>query len=126
MYSSVLSFLLKSDNVNNHMDQPLTWNLHVNHIVAKQSRTIALVRRHAWAMSYEVCKVVIRALVLSVAQYCLPAIANMSESKTRKLQVVQNRAFRLLLKCSLNAPFEQMHLDLGWPMLRDRDRKSVV
>ena len=44
----------------------------------------------------------------------------MSQSNTRKLQVVQNRACKLLLKCSLDAPVEQMHLDLGWPMLRDR------
>ena len=109
-----------------HMDQSLTWDLHINHVVAKQSRNIALVRRHAWAMSYEVCKVVLCALVLSVAQYCLPVLANMSESNTRKLQVVQNRACRLLLKCPPETPVKQMHSNLGWPMVRERFAISTL
>ena len=65
-----------------HMDQSLTWNLHTNHVVAKQSKNIALLRRHAWAMSHEICKMVVCALVLSVAQYCLLVLANMSELNT--------------------------------------------
>ena len=59
-------------------------------------------------------------------QYCWPALANMSESTTRKLQVVQKRACKLLLKCSRDALVEQMHLDLGWPLVRDRFAISTV
>ncbi|KAI8490912.1 hypothetical protein Bbelb_313310 [Branchiostoma belcheri] len=51
----------------------------------------------------------------AVVQYCAPVLANMSDSNMRKLQVVQNRACRLLLKCTPDTPTRQMHLDLGWP-----------
>ena len=109
-----------------HMDQSLTWNLHTNHVVAKQSKNIALLRRHAWAMSHEICKMVVCALVLSVAQYCLPVLANMSESNTGKLQVAQNRACRLILKCSLDTPVKHMHSDLGWLTIRERFATSTL
>jgi len=103
-----------------HMDPSLTWNLHTKYLVTKLSGNLAYVRRYACYIPDDVCKLVLQALVLSVVQYCSPLLASMSDSNMRKLQIVQNRACRLLLKCTSDTSVRRMHLELGWPTVRKR------
>lgn len=65
---------------------------------------LALVRRHAWSMPDTVRKIVIQALVLLVIDYCSPVLACVLESCCKMFQVIQNKAFRLALKCSFDIP----------------------
>ena len=69
---------------------------------------------------------VIQALVLSGLTYCAPVLASVSETCSKKLQVIQNKACRLALKCPFDTPVVKMHSDLGWLSVRNRLNSSTL
>ena len=63
---------------------------------------------------------VVKSLVLCHLDYCSTVWSSASSGELRKLQVVQNRAARLVLGCPLRANVSGMHTILHWLSVESR------
>ena len=90
------------------------------------SCALALVRRCRNAITQELMKSVIHALVLSQMEYCNIIWSNACRTHLAKLQVVQNKAARLILQCSQYTSITHMHSSLHWLKVEDKLMASLL
>lgn len=78
----------------------MSWATHINNIVAKMSPSISLIRRSVYFLTNTMIKQVIQSLVLSHIDYCPVIWSNASKQEINQIQLAQNRAARLSLRCT--------------------------
>ena len=71
-------------------------------------------------------KQVIQALVLSHLDYCSVMWSGVTKRVLRKLQLAQNRAAQLALKCTWIANINNMHVNLSWLKVEERLTSSIL
>ncbi|KAI8499106.1 hypothetical protein Bbelb_228700 [Branchiostoma belcheri] len=110
-----------------HLDQNLTYDNHIAHIVKKCNRSLAQVGRVKDLLPHRQRIAVVNALIIPHIDYCCSAWGNTTQNNIRRLQVVQNRAARLALGCDRDAHVDTMLKTLGWLTVRDRiQQRSLV
>ena len=96
------------------VDQHLAWSKHIDYIVNKMGRGVAMIKRVLKIIPQDIVKQVTNALVLSQLDYCFPIWSSASMKELNKLQVAQNKAARSVLQCSYRTNVTHMHEQLGW------------
>ncbi len=96
------------------LDEQLSWSDHIDGIVAKMGRGIAMIRKCSTYLTSSVISQVIQSLVFCHLQYCPVIWSAASKKDINKLQLVQNRAARLALQCSRRTNIAYMHTRLSW------------
>ena len=96
------------------LDGSLTWSDHIDGIVSKMGRGIALIRKCSAYLTPTVRNQVIQSLVFCHLQYCPIIWSAATKTELKKLQLVQNRAARLALNCSIRTIISYMHSCLSW------------
>lgn len=81
------------------VDSLLNWNSHVNQILLKMGRSLAVVKHCKKYILNRVMKRIVESLVLSHLDYCSIIWSSTTEMNLRKLQVAQNKAARVVLSC---------------------------
>ena len=81
------------------LDSKLSWSQHINKLVVKMGRGISVVKRCAHLLPLSTVKQVTQALILSNLDYCPVVWSNVTKNKLKKLQIVQNKAARIVLRC---------------------------
>ncbi|KAI8499245.1 hypothetical protein Bbelb_230090 [Branchiostoma belcheri] len=110
-----------------HLDQNLTYDNHIAHIVKKCNRSLAQVGRVKDLLPHRQRIAVVNALIIPHIDYCCSVWGNTTQNNIRRLQVVQNRAARLALGCDRDAHVDTMLKTLGWLTVRDRiQQRSLV
>lgn len=79
-----------------------------------------MIRRCSKYLTTQTTKQVIQALVLSHMDYCSVVWSNASLANIRKLQIVQNKAARVVLSCGMRANIRNMHASLCWLDVKNR------
>ncbi len=102
------------------IDEKLSWSTHIDNIVVKMGRAISVIKRCAMYLNNHTMKLVTQALVLPHLDYCSVVWSCASNKDIHKLQLVQNRAARLVLGCPFRTNVKSMHSKLQWLTVDNR------
>ena len=108
------------------IDDKLSWSTQIRNIVVRMSNGIYAIRRSAHLLNYTTRKLVIQSLVLSNLDYCPVIWSSASKQEISKLQLVQNRAARLALRCSVRSSVDAMNARLSWMRVDERLACSLI
>ena len=82
------------------IDESLSWSTQIKKTVVRMIYGIYAIRRSAHLLTNTSIRLVIQSLVLSNLDYCPVIWSSASKQEINKLQLAQNRAARLALRCS--------------------------
>ena len=102
------------------VDSTLSWSGHIDFIVKKMGRAIGAVKKCCSIVSRPLLRKIVQSLVLCHIDYCSIVWASAASGDRRKLQVVQNRAARLVLGCPIRSNVTRMHVCLSWLTVENR------
>ena len=108
------------------IDNQLSWKTHIHKVVTKMNRGTAMVRRSCNVLTDTSVKIVLQSLVLSNLDYCPPVWSGATKENLNRLQIAQNRAARLALRCSSRRNVNQMHEALSWMTVDQRLAYSLT
>jgi hypothetical protein len=108
------------------VDSRLSWKTHINNIIAKMGRGISIMKRHAIFLTSNIMNYAMKALILTYLDYCPAVWSNATGECMNKLQLIQNRAARVALRCSYRRNIILMHKDLNWVLVEDRLLYSLL
>ncbi len=77
----------------------MSWNRQIDQMVVKMGRGMAAVKHCRNFIPSHFTNQLVQALVLSQMDYCPMIWSNTTESDLHKLQVAQNKAARMILRC---------------------------
>ena len=83
-------------------------------------RAVGVVRKCCSFVPRPLLRQIVQSLVLCHLDYCSTVWSSAASGDMRKLQVVQNRAARLILNCPLRANVSGMHACLSWLTVQNR------
>ena len=108
------------------LDSLLSWSDQIDHIVSMMGKGIAMSRKCSGYVPSFVMNVVVRSLVLSHLEYCPVIWSSAAQKHLNKLQIAQNRAARLVLRCSFRASVCEMHNRLSWLTVEAKLKSSLL
>lgn len=108
------------------IDNNLKFNEYVDEICSKISKKIGYLRRIRSKLSYSNALMLYNALVLPHFDYCATIIFSCSDTVKARLQLLQNKGMRMLLKCNYYTPIQNMLNALGWMNVRQRINYQVL
>ena len=100
-----------------HVDENLTWNVHIEHISKTIASGIGILKRSRSFVPFETLLCIYNALVQPHFDYCSVVWGNCNKSLSIKLQKLQNRAARILTSSSCDANADDLFIRLGWQKL---------
>ena len=83
------------------VDCSLSWSHHINYIILKMGRAISVVRKCCSSVTRPLLRQIVQSLVLCHLDYCSTVWSSAASGDLSKIQVVQNKAARLVLNCPL-------------------------
>ncbi len=95
------------------LDSYLSWTAHTDDVVAKMGKGISMARRCITYIPAPILKRLMESLALSHLEYCLVMWSSAAKKELHKLQLAQNRAARLVLRCSYRTNVITMHKRLS-------------
>lgn len=108
------------------LDCTLSWSDHINKVVAKMGRAVAMTLKCAPFLNSQLFSRVVCTLVLCHLDYCSVVWSAASNCLLSKLQVAQNKAARLVLGCSSRTSVAEMHERLAWLMVKHRLSANIL
>jgi hypothetical protein len=110
-----------------HHHHHLRWNFYVNHISARATRVLNLLRRNIYSCSADTKALAYTSLVRPHLEFALAAWDPYTESDSNKLDKVQRRAARFVNReYRRNASVSQMMSRLGWESLAICLRRRTI
>ncbi len=80
------------------LDRCLDWNHHLGETASKTSQRLDVLRRVRRHLTLDTAKMLHNSLVLPLFDYCDMVIGNLNKTNLRRLQKLQNRGGRIILK----------------------------
>ena len=102
------------------IDQHLTWKGHIDMISSKISQTIGYIYRIKKFLPNSSLILLYNSLILSNFDYCCTIWGTSAECNINKLQKMQNRYARLVLKADIRTSHTLMLSQLGWQSIKQR------
>ncbi len=96
------------------LDSLLSWSDQIDHIISMIGKAIAMSKKCSAYVPPSVMNDIVRSLVLSHPEFCPVVWSSAAHVHLKKLQIAQNRAARLVLRCSFRANVSEMHNQLSW------------
>ena len=106
------------------IDAQLSWGKHVEEICKKVSSAIGALKRVRPFISKETTIQIYNALIMPHFDYCSPAWDCLSGYLGDKLQILQNRAARIITKSPFDASSNHLLSTLSWERLSLRRKKQ--
>ena len=103
-----------------HIDDNLSWKNHVDYTCTKISRLIGLLNRLKYYVSKKVLVMFYNVHVIPIIDFCLNVWGHAADSHMHRLQVLQNRAGRIILGVDFDTSIRLIHSDLCWLTIRQR------
>ena len=108
-----------------HIDENLSWNLHIEKIAKKIASGIGAIKRCRPFVNRTTLECVLNALVQPYFNYCSEFWGHCNKSLSNKLQKLQNRAARILTFSSYDTSADSLFEQLNWKWL-DTQRQIQV
>lgn len=109
-----IEFSFKAKNLGLNLDSALSMEVHVNHlckVLNFELRKLSQIRQY---LDINATKTLASAFILSRLDYCNSMFAGLPQERLQKLQLIQNRAARLVLKEPKRAHVTPMLRRLHW------------
>ena len=107
------------------MSNTLSWETHINNICNKANKTLGFLRRNLKIGSRKIKETAYKTFVRPILEYSSSIWDPHTELLTNKLEAVQRRAARFVLRRYHNTASPTAMLDeLKWPSLQDRRRTA--
>ena len=103
-----------------HIDQNLSWNVHVEKLCKKIASGVGALKRARSFVPYETLRSVYMSLVQPHFDYCDSVWGNCTKALANKLQKLQNRAARILTHSNYDANADFLIQQLGWKKLHSQ------
>ncbi len=97
------------------------WNHHIGVIAGKISQRLGVFRRVRRHLTLDTAKMLYHSLVLLHFDYCDVVIGNLYKANLRRLQKLQNRGVRIILKADSRTHINDMS-DLKWLTIEQRHK----
>lgn len=102
------------------LDQNLSFDPHVDRVIAKISRALGVLKRVSPFIDQDTKLTLFNTIVLPHFDYCSTVWDICSENHINKLQRLQNRAMRIILGCKFRTHITDMLSTLKWLNVRQR------
>jgi len=103
------------------IDDRLRFKDHCNYMLKKIEKKTSFLNKIGSDISTYTRCIIYKAIIAPHFEYCAMLLMNMGESQLDKLQVVQNRAMRVILQCDRYTKMECMLQALRFMSIRQRD-----
>ena len=97
-----------------NIDQRLSFSTHVSSIVKTVSAKINLLSRLRYKINKWSAEIIYTSMIKPHFEYCSTILYLCKDSDIQKLQVLQNRAMRIILKCHKRTHKTEMRNKLNW------------
>ena len=97
-----------------HIDQTLSWNVHVENLCKKIASGIGALKRVRSFVPHETLRSIFMSLVQPHFDYCNSVWGCCGKTQASKLQKLQNRAARILTYSNYDANADNLIKKLGW------------
>ena len=97
-----------------HIDQTLSWNVHVENLCKKIASGIGALKRVRSFVPHETLRSIFMSLVQPHFDYCNSVWGCCGKTLASKLQKLQNRAARILTYSNYDANADNLIKKLGW------------
>lgn len=101
------------------IDRKLSFNDHLDYVCKKISRRLGLLTRLSNSVSLFARLTVFNTTILPYFHYCATVMYMLNKGDIDKLQKLQNRCMRTILKCSKYTPIREMLNKLQWMCVSD-------
>ncbi len=102
------------------LDEHLTFDEHVNYIIAKASKKLGILHRAREFLNLNTKILLYKSLVLPHMDYCDLIYMCTTEHNLQRLQYIQNCACRIILRADNYTSVKEMRQELKLPTLRQR------
>jgi len=103
-----------------YFDPSMTWGGHLNHVSSSVNKKVGLIYRTRPFLNEEILKTIYQSLILPNMDYCDIVWGNVCKKFTTKLDKLQNRAGKAILKVNKRFPTSLMLKCLDWDDLHTR------
>ena len=107
------------------LDQTMSWKPHVNQICLNVSKYIGLFYRIREWLATDQLNTIYKELVLPRLSYCDVVWGNCNGTLQTKIERLQKRAGRAILKVPVRTPSSILLDKLNWTLLSDRRRRNL-
>lgn len=102
------------------LDNKLKFNPHAENVCAKISKKLGFLRRIRNKLTMSTTIMLYNALVLPHFNYCSTLLLACKAETKHRLQVIQNKAMRIILRCNIYTPRLSMLQILKWQSVEQR------
>ena len=102
------------------VNDTLTWDDHINHIVSKTSRNISLLGRITWFLPSSLLVLYLKSYVLPLLDYCDTVWNGCTQKNSDRLQLLFNYGCRIALRKKHSHSASAMHKEIGLTTLQKR------
>ena len=106
-----------------YVDEKLTWNNHLNYISGKISRSLGMISRVCRILPVDILKTLYYSMIYPYLLYCCIVWGGACTTSLHKLEVLQNRAVRLITRSPFRASSRPIFKQLN--VLRLADIRQV-
>ena len=104
-----------------YLDSHLSFNEHIDKVCSKVSQRIGLLRRLRHCLTFSIADMLYKTMILPIFDYCDTVWGTCGATKQRQLQILQNRAARVVLqRRQRDISIVNLHQTLNWKYLADR------
>ena len=92
----------------------LKWNSQISMVSSKLSKRISALSNLQFIMPFKILKQIAEGVVNSILVYCLPLYGGSDTGQLRELQILQNKAARIVFRAPPSANRDDMFKKLKW------------
>ena len=96
----------------------LKWHHQVSNVLKKLQLRLYALEKLKCSLPFDQKKTIVQGLFISVLTYCLPVFGGCDRGELDSLQIMQNRAARLITDCGLRTPRHDLYRMTGWLTVR--------
>ena len=90
------------------IDEHLNFKSHFNYIMNKMSKKVYFLRRISNCLNMSTKILLYKSLISPHIDFCSTILFNLNQNEVHKIQVIQNKAMRIILKCNKYTPINTM------------------
>ena len=92
----------------------MKWHKHIEELIKKLRKRLTGLAHLRNILPFKLRKTITEGMFMSVLSYCLPLFGGCDKEELQALQVMQNKAARLVSHSSQRAPRKEIFSQLGW------------
>ena len=96
------------------VEADLKWHTQIGELIKKLKKRLTGITQLKYAIPFKLRKSIAEGLFNSVLIYCLPVFGGCEQYELESLQVMQNKAARIVTHSNFRKPRKDMYQDLGW------------